>query len=230
VTVHQNRRWDAEYQLVRRVLAEDTLGEVYRVESRYTHFSRGWGTWGAQGQTNPWRLKRDYGGGLLNDWGPHLFDQLILLHPASVGTLFGRCESRIWSREVEDHFWAELFFADGLSARVEAANTFRVPVPRWTVVGTRGTLQISGGDSDQWNQAVLRRAAGASTEELHYDIDQQKLSSGFYAAFVHALAGNQALPVSPEQALRVMRLLEAVRESSRLGRSVVVEESAGAQS
>jgi len=225
VTVHQNRRWDLDYQLVRRVLEEGMLGEVYRLESRYTDFSKGWAAWGAQGVANPWRLKKSFGGGLLNDWGPHLFDQLILLKEQPITTLLGRRESRIWSDEVEDHFWAELFFSDGLSARVEASNNFRIPLPRWTVVGTRGTLQVAGGDPDQWNTAVVRREAGSFPEEIRYDISHPELSTGFYAEFARSLEEGKPLAVLPEQTLRVMRLIEAVRESSRVGRSVTVEQA-----
>ncbi len=225
VAVHQNRRWDLDFQLVRRVLGQKMLGEVYRLESRYTHFSAGWGAWGSQGSANPWRLKRGYGGGLLNDWGPHLFDQLILLAEEPVTTLLGRLESRIWSEEVEDHFWAELFFSGGLSARVEASNNFRIPLPRWTVVGTRGTLQIAGGDPSRWDTAVIRREAGDLPEEIRYDIPHPELSTGFYAELARALQEGGRLPVLPEQTLRAMRLMEALRESSRLGRSVEVEDA-----
>ncbi|MBA7696450.1 Inositol 2-dehydrogenase/D-chiro-inositol 3-dehydrogenase [subsurface metagenome] len=45
VTVHQNRRWDQDFLLVSRVLEENLLGEVYRIESRYTDFSTDWPGW-----------------------------------------------------------------------------------------------------------------------------------------------------------------------------------------
>jgi len=43
VTVYNSRRWDADFQLIRQVLSEGKLGEVYRIESRYTDFDPGWG-------------------------------------------------------------------------------------------------------------------------------------------------------------------------------------------
>lgn len=223
VTVHQNRRWDLDYQLVQKVVREGMLGDVYRIESRYTNYSKAWGAAGAEGLANPWRLKKSYGGGVLNDWGSHLLDQLILLAEEPVTTVLGRCESRIWSEEVDDHFWAELSFGGGFSARVEASVNFRIPVPRWTIVGNRGTLQVTGGNPEQWNTAVVRREAGPFAEEIRYDIPHPMFSTGFYAGLVQALEENRPLPVRPDQTLMVMRLIEAVRESSRLGRTVVVE-------
>jgi len=90
VTVYQSRRWDEDFKLVRRAFEDDLLAEIYRLESRYTDFNAGWGAWGAQGEANPWRLKSEHGGGLLNDWGPHLFDQLFLLIDSKVTGVYGK--------------------------------------------------------------------------------------------------------------------------------------------
>jgi len=220
VTVHNNRRWDQDFRLVRKVLKESTLGEVYRIESRYTHFSDTWGAWGSEGVRNPWRLKKRYGGGLLNDWGPHLFDQLLLLTDSRATTVFAKTYAKIWSKEVEDHFWAEVLFENSLSARVEASNNFRIAQSRWCLVGTEGTLAVEGGDPSDWNTAVIRRRSDEFPEEIRFDISQPELSPGFYQAFVQALQTSAPLPVGPEHVLRVMRLIEAVRESDKTGQSV----------
>jgi scyllo-inositol 2-dehydrogenase (NADP+) len=223
VTVHQNRRWDSDFQLVQKLIEEQRLGEVYRIESRYAGFSNDWAGWGAQGLENPWRLKEAYGGGMLNDWGPHLFDQLLLLAGREALSLFGRLEARVWSREVDDHFWAELLFAGGVSARVEASNNFRLPLPRWNILGNLGSLQVSGGGPEQWNSAVLRLDAAdlsAARREKRYDIEQPELSEGFYSDFAAALRSGEPLPVQEDQILGVMRLMDAVRESNRRGEAV----------
>ena len=220
VTVYQSRRWDEDFKLVCKVFKEELLGEIYRLESRYTDFNAGWGAWGAQGEANPWRLKSEYGGGLLNDWGPHLFDQLFLLIDSRVTGVYGKTYKKIWSTEVEDHFWAEVIFESGLSALIEASNNYRVPQARWCLVGTEGTLYIGGGDPADWNSAIIKRSLGGSLEETRIDITQPELSSGFYEAFAAALSGSAQLPVTPDQVLRAMRMMEAVAESDRTGASV----------
>ncbi len=220
VTVYQSRRWDEDFKLVRKVIKEDLLGEVYRLESRYTDFNPGWAAWGAQGEANPWRLKKKFGGGLLNDWGPHLFDQLFILVDSKVSSVYGKTYKKIWSTEVEDHFWAEVIFESGLSALIEASNNYRVPQARWCLVGTEGTLYIGGGDPADWNSAIIKRSLGGSLEETRIDITQPELSSGFYEAFAAALSGSAQLPVTPDQVLRAMRMMEAVAESDRTGASV----------
>ncbi len=224
VTVHQNRRWDEDFKLVSKVLKESLLGDVYRIESRYTHYSDSWGSWGFQGTKNPWRLKKAFGGGLLNDWGPHLLDQLLLLTDSSITHIFGQLYRKIWSKEVEDHFWAEISFENGLSVRVEASNNYRIPQPRWCIVGTQGTLEIVGGDPADWSSALIRRGSEGSPEEIRYDIAQPELSSGFYVEFATAVLNSKPLPVLPEQALKVMKLMDALKESDSTMRVVSLGE------
>ncbi|MBA7481003.1 MAG: hypothetical protein GH155_07770 [Spirochaeta sp.] len=220
VTVHLNRRWDRDFELVQRVLKEDLLGEVYRIESRYTNFSSGWAGWGLQGLDNPWRLKKAYGGGLLSDWGPHLFDQLLLLTASPPKCLFGKTENRIWSSEVEDHFWAEVLFRNGVSARVEASNNHRYSLPRWLLLGSKGTLKMSGGDPSEWNIALIRKNFHDFQEETTLDTSQQELSGGFYPAFAAALQQGKEPPVGAEEVLAAARLMDAVKESDSRGQSI----------
>jgi predicted dehydrogenase len=220
VTVFQNRRWDNDFRLVRKITRQSLLGEIYRIESRYASFSEGWGAWGAQGAANPWRLKKQYGGGLLNDWGPHLLDQIFLLTRSKVTSLFCRAYSKIWSTEVDDHFWIELIFANGQTARVEASNNARISQPRWYLWGTKGTLQVKGGNLTDWNAALIRKSSAGYSVETRITYDQRELSLGFYEAFADAVMNNKSLAVRPAQILRVMKTIDAARASSHRGRSV----------
>ena len=68
LTVHQNRRWDEDFLTVKKLLAEGTLGEVYRLESR-VH--------GSRGIPGDWRQEKEHGGGMVLDWGVHLLDQAL---------------------------------------------------------------------------------------------------------------------------------------------------------
>ncbi len=168
VTVHLYRRWDRDFVLVQHILQQGLLGDVYRIELRYTGFSAEWAGWGLQGMDNPWRLKNSFGGGILSDWSPHLFYQLLLLAHSPINTIFGKQESRIWTQEVEDHFWAEVIFRNGLSARVEASNNHRFPLPRWLLLGSKGTLEMDGGDPGEWNRALIRKRSASTPPSSNY--------------------------------------------------------------
>ena len=219
-TVYQSRRWDLDFTTIREILDEKLLGDIYRIESRYTHFSEGWGGWGAQGKDNPWRLKRAYGGGLLYDWGPHLMDQIVVLLKEEPKEVFGRLEGKIWTKEVDDHFWGELILKSGKTVRVEAANNYRISLPRWSIVGTEGTLVVEGGDPDMWNEIVIRKNFAKFNSEIRMDISHGELSAGFYPAFAAAFKDDRPLPVLPDEVLMSMKVMDAVRESSKTGKAV----------
>lgn len=222
VIPHQSRRWDPDFQLVRRVIEGGELGGVYRIESRRASYSTGWAGWGAQGMDNPWRLKRQYGGGMLNDWAPHLLDQLFLLTSSPVQSVYGWLGGRIWTHEVDDHFWTEILFEDGVSARVEASNNFRIPLPRWNVVGTVGTLEVRGAEEDHWSEGRLVREPGGVREEERFDLGGQELAAGFYPDFSVTIREGRASTIRPEQVLSVMHIVDLIKESARTNKTVDV--------
>ena len=79
LTVFQNRRWDSDHLTLRKLLAEGTLGDVLRFESRFER-------WRPEPRADAWRETAGpgKGGGVLLDLGSHLVDQALqLFGPAS---------------------------------------------------------------------------------------------------------------------------------------------------
>ena len=94
-----------------------------------------------------------------------MFDQILLFVDSPVVAVLGKLYSKIWSKEVEDHFWSELLFEYGVSALLEASNNHRIAQPRWCLVGTEGPLWIRGGDPASWKAELILRTSRACTEE-----------------------------------------------------------------
>ncbi|MBO5306024.1 MAG: Gfo/Idh/MocA family oxidoreductase, partial [Clostridia bacterium] len=69
-SVHQNRRWDADYLVMKQLFETGAIGDVLNIESR-VH--------GSRGVPGDWRAMKQYGGGMLYDWGVHMIDQLLML-------------------------------------------------------------------------------------------------------------------------------------------------------
>ena len=67
-TVHQNRRWDGEFLVMRDIYNSGELGPVHHIESR-CH--------GSRGIPGDWRQLPEQGGGMILDWGIHLIDQIM---------------------------------------------------------------------------------------------------------------------------------------------------------
>lgn len=216
VVVHMNRRWDLDFMLIQSVLKRGLLGNVYRIESRCCYFPRDFAGLAEGAEKKPWRLTKKYGGGILLDWGTHLFDQLIVLMPDKINSIFGRLENIIWGKEVEDHFWAEILFENGITARVEASYNNRITLPRWFIIGDKGTLSLNGGMPEEWNSAVAVCDYGGFKEEIRFNTEHSEFSTGFYSSFVESVSQNKPLPVKQYETLKVAKTIDLVRKSSSI--------------
>src|ERR1700736_4846855 len=73
ITVYQDRRWDGEFQTLRKIVHSGTLGEIAEYEARFDRFR-------PQPKGNAWReRKAQPAAGVLWDLGPHLIDQALVL-------------------------------------------------------------------------------------------------------------------------------------------------------
>ncbi|MGH8025294.1 MAG: oxidoreductase [Pseudoxanthomonas sp.] len=71
VSVFQNRRWDADFLTVRKLIADGALGEVAEFHSHFDRYR--------PAVADRWRERDQPGSGLWYDLGPHLLDQALQL-------------------------------------------------------------------------------------------------------------------------------------------------------
>ncbi len=212
ITANQNRRFDSDYLTVKKAVEDGLLGEVYDRGSRWSHFTEIWTSYGVKEFNSTWRIQRAFGGGMVYDYCSHLGDQMLRMVTSPLVSVYADLQSRIWSNEVDDHFHAELRFADKTTATVEATNNWRTPMPRWFVTGTKGTLvsqPVGGCDvhvfTDEGEQVVEPVTAPAT---VIYDNLADVL-----------LRGAEPL-VKPEHALDAMRLISMIFDSAETGEVV----------
>lgn len=231
LTVHQNRRWDADYNIVKKIYREKTLGDVYMLENRVQ---------GSRQVLNGWRGAKENGGGMVYDWGVHLIDQYLDMIDSPVTEVYANLFS-LYTDEVDDNFKAIIRFENKVSALVEVSMNCFILHPRWHVSAENGTAVINdwslngkmvslSDDSELvWDERIVYTAAGPTrsmaprppetTVELplpHVECD----SADFYRNVYRAMNGLEELIVKPEQTLRVLKVMDAVFESDRLGQSI----------
>src|SRR5699024_4915381 len=102
--VHQNRRWDPDFLLVRDLFEKRIVGDIFQIESR-VH--------GANGIPGDWRHTKEQGGGMLLDWGVHLLDQLLWLIDSPIVDVKVDM-SYILGNEVDDGFLVYITFENGI--------------------------------------------------------------------------------------------------------------------
>ena len=232
LTVFQNRRWDGDFLTLRRLLADDAIGDVMRFESRFER-------WRPEVR-HGWKELADpaEGGGILLDLGAHLVDQaLVLFGPAS--HVYAELDRRRPGAEVEDDVFVAIHHASGTRSHVWLSAVAAQGGPRFRVLGSRGAWVKFGLDVQE---AALR--AGARPPADGWGVEPRegwgKLGTddgttaietlpgdygGFYRGVLRALREGGPAPVDPMESVRTLEVLELARASSDEARVLAVPEA-----
>lgn len=133
-TVHQNRRWDRDFVMIKEAIEEGAVGKPYMIESRIQSPN-------GNGDMYNWRGMKDHGGGMLLDWGVHMLDQLLWMIKEPVKSVSANVFP-LWSEEVDDYSKVIITFESGLVAHMEVVTYSPIALPRWMVYGDRGAMTM----------------------------------------------------------------------------------------
>ncbi|GAB4319162.1 MAG: Gfo/Idh/MocA family oxidoreductase [Bacteroidales bacterium] len=137
---YHNRRWDADFLTIRKILSSGMLG---RIEYYEAHFDR----YAPERQRAFWRDEPLPGSGVLYDLGPHLIDQaLVLFGPPEAVKADIRRERE--GSEVDDYFRLQLRYPDK-EVVLRAGMLVVEPGPRYIIHGERGSLIKYGIDPQE---------------------------------------------------------------------------------
>lgn len=230
LTVHQNRRWDEDFLSVKKLLDEGRLGEIFRLESR-VH--------GSRGIPGDWRQEKEHGGGMILDWGVHLLDQLLQMFAhVPIKSVYG-VETHVTNQLVDDGFYTEIAFENGITALVEVGTSNFVSLPRWYVMGADGTAVIEdwalngkivrASGVDEKDVAPVITAAGLTKtmaprrDDSIFTEELPKVESDvrdFYYNVMAVLEGREESLIRLSEVMRVMKLMEAIHRSAETGEVV----------
>lgn len=216
--VHQSSRWDRDFLVLKETIKSGKLGEILCVQSKVTLCDEGWPQWGIEGAANPWRIKGQYGGGMLFDWGPHLVDEMMLLMNEDPISVFGILQSGVWTKEVDDYFFATLQFDNDVVCQIECSNNARLAAPRWLVIGSKGTFLVPGKKDPVWGDVEIRYVKDDGEQICEHieliDVQESGIEGGFYRDLVPFLEGKKKEFVSMYESSRVVKILELIKKSS----------------
>lgn len=231
LSVHQNRRWDSEYLLVKSVIEKKELGDVIRIEDRVQ---------GSHGIPGDWRKEKRFGGGMLYDWGVHLIDQVMQLFCEKVVEV-DCVNTHITNAEVDDGFRLELLFESGRSALVEVGTYNFLSLPRFYVQYEKGTLLIPDWNKNatvnkmtEWdakNIVPVKTSAGITKTMAprnpdscqNYEIELPKSDvHDFYRNFIRAIDGEEEQAIKNCEVRRVLQVIEAAFLSDKTHQRIKV--------
>jgi len=229
-TVHQNRRWDCDFLMMKQVFESGELGEVFEIESRIQ---------GSRGIPGDWRGHKPQGGGMLYDWGVHLIDQMLqIVGDRKIEAIGCRFEN-ITNKEVDDGFYLDIFFEEGLVGHIEVGTHHFIQLPRFFMSGTAGSAVINDWrdrakcvinlDKTEYEVKPVVTAAGMTKTMAPRSEDTLRTTyverpdpdvHDFYRNFIAATRGECGQFVTHEQMLRVLKVIDLAFMSGK-ARSVI---------
>ncbi|ADU69069.1 oxidoreductase [Pantoea sp. At-9b] len=220
LSVFHNRRWDSDFLTLKSLLADGTLGEIRYLESHFDRFR--------PEVRQRWREMKGPGSGIWFDLGPHVLDQALQLFGTPVAINVDMAELRTGA-QTTDYFHATLTYPQRRVV-LHASMLAAAESARFIVHGTRGSYVKYGLDPQEDR---LKAGERPPKEEWGYDMRDGVLTladgdvmvekalltlpgnyPAYYAAVRDAIAGTAANPVTAEEAIQVMELIELGLQSA----------------
>lgn len=228
--VHQNRRWDKDFAIAKRVYQEDLVGNIFDIESNLHMPS---------GRIHNWHQFPEMGGGMVYDWGVHQIDQALNMIDDKIETVYADLKS-MFHAAVEDTYKIIIKFRGGQTITLNQAGYVLKPYPRWLICGNKGTVEILNFDGSgklytttEYQQKLPPRIepniAGPTRSYvqippghlLEKDLPEVNVKwLDFYRNYLDVLNGKAEFAIKNSEVRRVLEVMMAVFESGKTRKSV----------
>ena len=220
LSAFQSRRWDADFLTLRKVLADGALGEVAHFESHYDRYR--------PEPRQRWRELPGPGSGIWFDLGAHLADQALQLF-GPPEAIYADLEMQRPGGQAVDYFHVILRYARN-RVILHGASLVVAESPRFVVHGSLGSYTKFGMDPQEeafkrgeipgspgWGQdpqpgTLLTKKGDAFETRQVPNVPGNYLT--YYEGIRDAISHGAPNPVTAEQALEVINVLETGVKSS----------------
>jgi scyllo-inositol 2-dehydrogenase (NADP+) len=229
LSVFHNRRWDGDFLTIRKIIEGNLLGRIVEFESHFDRYRN-------IIKTESWKEDATTGTGNLFNLGSHLIDQVLVLFGNPVSVIADVRSLRNGST-VDDSFELWLGY-ENIKVSVCGSLLVREQGPRYSLHGTEGSFLKWGLDPQE--EALKRGFSPGSPDwgiedKAHWGVINTSLGGSairgtyetlpgcyqeFYNDIYLAIRTGVKPAVTADQAARVVRIIEAARESNRKGISV----------
>lgn len=218
ISVYQNRRYDSDAKLLKKVVSENLLGQIGEAELHYDRYRK---------ELSP-KVHKEVpapGNGILYDLGSHLIDEALQLFGKPEAVFADRMVMRPVSK-VDDYFEILLYYPRK-RVRLKASNQVRESIPAFVLHGSEGSLIKSRADVQE-NDLIAGKLPendgwgiepGDQKGFLHTEKDGQVIKEfiaapkgnymEYFDQMYKAIRLNEQVPVTAEEGLEVIKLIEA---------------------
>jgi predicted dehydrogenase len=218
----QSRRFDSDFRTARKIVESGVLGAIVEAEIHYDRYTPVLSPKVHKETPGP-------GTGLLYDLGSHLIDQAL--------QLFGDPEAVfadlfiIRDHSMVDDYMEVLLFYPGFRVRLKSSYLVREPIPAYTIFGHAGSFLKTRADVQEKHLLAGDMPGAADwgfepeSEQglLHTVIDgepvRQRVQTergnymDYFDGIYESIRNNAPLPVTAEEGVRIIRVIELAYES-----------------
>lgn len=134
LTIFQNRRYDPVFMKIREIIDSGILGEIILIHIYSQRFSRRW----------DWQTLKKFGGGTLNNTGPHVMDQALVLFGDNDPEILCDMRGVQTLGDTEDHVKIVLKAEGAPTIDIEITSTSAYSYDTWLIMGSQGGLTSEG--------------------------------------------------------------------------------------
>ena len=229
ITVFHNRRWDSDFKTVKKILNEKWLGTINEAE---IHFDR----YKPALSSKPHKELPTPGNGALKDLGPHIIDQALVLF-GWPDKLFADIRITRIDSLIDDWFDIMLYYPT-VRVRLKAGYLVREPLPAYIFHGAKGSFiktrsdvqeaDLTAGKNPGDNNWGFDKDCGLLHTEINGEVIRENVDTlpgnyfDFYEALFQSLTENKPMPVSVDDGIAVMQIIESAVASSQRGETILL--------
>jgi scyllo-inositol 2-dehydrogenase (NADP+) len=231
LSVYHNRRWDNDYLTVKKLISDGVLGEINTYQAHFDRFR--------PVVRDRWREMQGPGSGVLYDLGSHLIDQALDLFgwPQFIlADVFAQRENG----QTDDYFHVILGY-EKLRVILHSGSIVPSNGPRFQVHGSKGSFTKYGLDgqedalkegkkpsNDSWGtddpQLYGKLITVDGEKEKHETIETLHGSYiTYYKKIAESILEGKSAPVTAQEGLLVIKIIEAILKSSKEKRAIFVD-------
>ena len=225
LTAYQNRRWDADFLTIKRLMDDNLLGEIIDYEARFDRFR-------PDVPHGTWKEVPKEGAGNLYNLAPHLADQALALFgtPKSVSATIRTVRAGALT---DDYFEIRMEYRNKHISLKSSLLVYEHSL-RYAIHGTKGSFFKTGMDvqendlranklptTEGWGVEPACQYGTLHTEDY---VGAYPSEVGNYAPFYdnlyEAIVHNAPLEIAPRNVWNTTRVIDLAIESNRLGQSL----------
>lgn len=230
VFVRHNRRFEEGFIKVNEIIDSGILGNVYEIRLARNSFQR----------RNDWQSIKEFGGGQLLNWGPHIVDHSLQFCGGDYEQIFTNIKRVTAVGDAEDHIKILFKGVNGRIVDMEISGGVSQKIPQYAIYGTRGSLISTSGstfslkylDPDveladiKANPATPPDGAGyGNGEKLVWKEETVQLSGIddteiIWDYLYDSYRNNVPFPITAQQALNVVKVLELAKKGTEFEREI----------